>query len=405
MRRVRSWPRFSMFLLARSAPSAAACILVASLATLLSACGTSPPIDFSASELPPLQFEGRIIGSDDVDRIEAIDLLAVNDDMRAFVEDVTGDKYDPRSRLLALHAAVKSPATLDLRYDPFADGSAEEVFARGTANCLSYANLFVALAREAGLDARYQWMDVRPEWHRVGGRVALRLHVNVLVRNRRNNEEFMIDIDPLQRHQIAGSNILTDREAEALYYGNQAMQLLSEERADEAWIRAARALELAPDMSHLWVNLGAIYRNEQQYDAAEKAYFRALSTNATDRSAMNNLAVLYGFTDREEEAAYWLDRMHRYRLRNPYYHANLGDIAGRKGDWEDAFEHYAKAVKLQPQDSELIYALGLIEHRRGNADEATRLIEKAIDESVFAVDQQNYRIQLKAIREERAAAL
>lgn len=394
-----------MFLLPRSAPRAAARILVAALATLLSACGTSPQIDFSASELTPLQFEGRIIDSDDVERLDAPDLLALNDDMRAFVKKFTGESGNPRDRLLALHAAVKSSAGLDLEYDPFADGSAAEVFVRGTANCLSYANLFVALAREAGLDARYQWMDIRPQWHRVGGRVALRMHVNVLVRDHRDNQEFMIDIDPLRRHQIAGSDTLTDRQAEALYYGNKAMQSLSDDRADEAWSQTARALELAPDITHLWVNLGAVYRNQQQYDAAEKAYFRALSTDANDRSAMNNLAVLYRFTGQDEEEDYWLDRMNRYRLSNPYYHAGLGDIAGGKGDWDDAFEHYAKAVKLHPEDSELIYALGLIEHRRGNADAATRLIEKAIDEADFRVDQQNYRIQLKAIRKERAASL
>ena len=375
------------------------------MALLLSACGALPEAKFDAATVAPLVYNDRVVTVEDARAQKAYkDLLAVSPTMHDFVEQYTEGLHNQRSRLLSLHSAVKSSGGLDMEYDPFADGSAEDAFRRGTANCLSYANLFVALAREAGLDASYQWIDIRPEWQRVGDRVAVRLHVNVLVKTR-HGEDFMIDIDPLRRHEVAGSRILSDREAEALYYGNLAMQSLSEDDVDQAWMQTIQGLEIAPDLSHLWVNLGAIYRYAEQYSAAEQAYFRALSADRTDRSAMNNLVVLYEITGREEEEAYWLDRLHRYRLNNPYYHANLGDIAGEEGDWEAAYAHYVKAVKLHPNDSELIYALGLIEHRRGNYEAATSWIEKAIEEANFAVDERNYRIQLRELREQRAASL
>lgn len=372
---------------------------------LLAGCSASPLQRFNAAEVPPLYIDDQVFTVDQAlaGRPPA-QLLHVSDEMREFVEQYTGGMHTERSRLLSLHTAVKSPGALHVQYDPFADGSARDVFHRGTANCLSYANLFVALAREAGLRADYQWMDIRPEWQRIGDRVAVRLHVNVLVRTRRN-EDFMVDIDPLRRYEVAGSRIISDREAEALYYGNRAMQQLAEGLHGEAWMQTVQALKIAPEMSHLWVNLGAIYRTVAQYDAAEQAYFRALAADRTDRSAMNNLVVLYGLQGRADEEAYWLENLHRYRLRNPYYHANLGDVAGADGDWESAFKHYSKAVKLHPEDSELVYSLGLVEFRRGNFDEATRWIEDAIEKANFEVDEQNYRIQLKVIREQRAAAI
>lgn len=393
-----------MSLSRRSLPSALQTLAGALTLLALTACTNAPIARLEKAEIVPLHYDGKLLTVDEVARVPDVDLLALNDEMRAFVETYTGNVNNPRNRLLALHTAVTSPGALAVNYDPFADGSAQDVFRSSSANCLSYANLFVALAREAGLNANYQWMDVRPEWHRLGDRVALRLHVNVLVTTR-DSEDFMVDIDPLRRHEIAGSKRLSDREAKALHHGNRAMLSLADDRVEEAWRQALRALELAPEMSHLWVNLGAIYRNAEQHDAAERAYFRALSLDSTDRSAMNNLVVLYGLTGREDEEQYWLDRMHRYRLRNPYYHANLGEIASENGDLDGALKHYEKAVELQPEDSDLIYSLGLIEHRRGNYERATRLVERAIEEANFAVDEKNYRIQLRAMRAERAVTL
>jgi Flp pilus assembly protein TadD len=367
-------------------------------------CGSTPR-QFDPAAIAPLQYAGGLLTvSEALTAESAPDLLALDDDMRAFVDEYTDGIHNPLNRMLALHTAVKSPGALGMQYDPFADGSARQAFQRGTANCLSYASLFIALAREAGLQARYQWVDIRPEWSRIGERVALRLHVNVLVRTR-DGDEFMVDIDPLQRRQVASARPISDREAAALFHSNRGMQHLADDDIAAAWSELVRALRLAPELPHLWVNLGAIYRHAEQYADAERYYFHALSLDRSDRSAMNNLVVLYGMTGRADEEAYWMDRLTRYRNRNPYFHAYQGDIAAGEGDWEMAFEHYSRAVELQPGDSELIYGLAIVEHRRGNFDAATRLIERAIERANFGVDEINYRNQLKALKEERAAAL
>ena len=37
-----------------------------------------------------------------------------------------------------------------------------------------------------------------------------------------------------------------------------------------------KGIDAAPEMSQLWVNMGAIYRFTGQYEEAERTYFRAL---------------------------------------------------------------------------------------------------------------------------------
>ncbi|WP_439107367.1 tetratricopeptide repeat protein [Congregibacter sp.] len=375
------------------------------LPVLLGACASTPQWAFDARDVPPLKLDGQIHRYEPHD-LEADDpgILLVTEEMKEFVELHTGESNNAHNKLMALHRAIKGQGALGMQYDPFADGTARDAFDRGTANCLSYAHMFTALAREAGLNAQYQWMEVRPEWHRMGDRVAIRLHVNVQVKMR-DTTEYMVDIDPLNRSEVAGARLMSDEEGFALYYNNLAMNALANDRPVYAWQQVVRGLEEAPGFSQLWVNLGAIYRYAGQYAEAEQAYFRALEIDNGDRSAMNNLVVLYELQGRSNEQNYWEDRLERYRNLNPYYHASLGDLAMEEEDWDLAYEHYARATKLQPDDGLLIYSQGLAAHELGNDQEAERLISRAIERASFHVEKQRYRVQLKIIREQQAATL
>ena len=141
-------------LLRRSLASAGAVLL---LLCLLAGCASKGPPAYSVAELAPLQHNGTLLTGADVDeRIVTPDLLATTPDMKEWVRTYGGNRTNERQRLVNLHQSVKSESLLGMQYDPFGEGTASEVFHRGTANCLAYANFFVAMAREAGLNARYQ---------------------------------------------------------------------------------------------------------------------------------------------------------------------------------------------------------------------------------------------------------
>ena len=388
---------------------AAACrrraVAVCLLAATVAACGTTGQVARSVRDLPPLMLEGRVVPVDVVpERAPTPDLLAVDDEMRAFVDQYTGDVRGARQRLMMLHRAIKGAGTLNLEYDPLADGTAREVFHRGTANCLSYANLFVALAREAGLDARYQWLEVRPQWSRMGERLAVRLHVNVIV-DLAGREHYMIDIDPLPSREIAGSRRISDVDAQALYHNNIAMEALAEDDLEQAWVHTVRALQLSPLIPHLWVNLGAVYRFSGQHREAERSYLYALELDPWDRSAMNNLVVLYGLEGRGEEREYWVQRVERYREFNPYYHAWLGDMAGENGEWRQALSHYRHALELLPEDSRLLFATGVIHYHLDEFKDASRYIERAIGAADLRSDIETYRAQLRVVEQAQTGGL
>jgi Flp pilus assembly protein TadD len=371
---------------------------IALLASLWGCAG--PSVDRHViDQLPPLQHEGTSLSVADVaSRVPRVDLLAMDEPMREFVTRYTAGQDNSRMRLMSLHQAVRGAGGLDMQYDPFAEGTAREVFRRRVANCLSYANLFIALAREAGLDASYQWVEVRPQWSRISERAQLGLHVNVVVRLR-DGKRYMVDIDPLPSSDISGSRELTDAQGEALYYNNIAMAALAEGDAEKAWLHEVRALQLSPGDSHLWANLGAIYRSSGQHREAEQSYLQALELDFTEYSAMTNLAVLYGLEGREEERDYWLERVEIHRRSNPYYHAWLGDEVAASGDWAAALKHYQRAVALAPGDSNLVFSRGLIYYQLKDYEAAARDMEEAIELATLQSDIAFYQLQLEAVRE------
>ncbi|MBT4519225.1 MAG: tetratricopeptide repeat protein [Halieaceae bacterium] len=379
--------------------------LLLMLAGFLTGCSTLDVNPLAIEQIAPLEFENRVLSVAEIElTTPAPDLLAVDDEMRQFVERYVGDLPTGRQRLHMLHRSLKGAGVLNIIYEPGAGGTAGDVFHRESANCLSYAHLFVAMAREAGLDAHYQWLEVRPQWSLMGERIAVRLHVNVVVHLNRG-EKYMVDIDPLPSHDIAGSRALSDADAAALFHSNLAMDLLVAEDIEQSWSHAVRALQMSPEMSHLWVNLGVIYRRVGQLREAERAYLYALQLDSRDRSAMNNLVVLYELEGRNGEYGYWVDRIKRYRKSNPYYHAWLGDQAGETENWSLALTHYQTALALAPQESRLLYAVGLIHYRLGDFGAASHYIRRAIDTATLRRDIDTYQLQLDLVLREQVAGL
>ncbi len=353
----------------------------------------------SVNSLAPLQLEGgRTLTLADVEsQVQSPDLLATDPAMREFVETYTGGVNSERQRLTMLHRAITGWGALGVEYDALAGGGAREVFYRGSANCLSYAHLFVALAREAGLDASYQWLELKPEWTRMGERIVVRLHVNVSV-ELRDGHRYMVDIDPRPSRDIAGTRPVSDRQAQALYHSNIAMEALAEGDTGVAWLQGVRALQLAPDMPHLWTNLGAVYRLTGQHREAESSYLHALQLDPWDRSAMNNLVVLYSIEGREADRSYWAERVAVYRDANPYYHAWQGDIAAEEGDWRAALDHYREALALLPEDSALLYSAGIAHYRLDQLEQAVSYLERAVAHASLRSDIETYAYELERVR-------
>ncbi|MEE4661728.1 MAG: tetratricopeptide repeat protein [Halieaceae bacterium] len=378
------------------------CLLLACCASLLG-CAHQRLAALDVAKLPPLQVDSDSVLAP-TQALAATDtpaLLELGPDMRDFV-----DRYvqgDQRQRLRTLHRSLLSPALVGIEYDPAMDGTAAEIFEAGAANCLSYAHLFIALARYAGLDAHYLSLSLRPEWSRHGSKIALRQHVSVEVALR-NGERYVVDIDPVSRERIAHAEVLTDRQAFALYHGNLAMQTLFSGDAPAAYGDALRAVSLAPDIDFLWANLGALYRQQGQDDVAEQLYLTALEVNPDSRTAMNNLAVLYRSRGDQVQADAWAARVERRRQQNPFYHYYLGETAEAGAEYEKALSHYQQAIVLRRSEAEFYFRVARLYLQLGQREASRLYVQQAIAHARLAGERESYEAFLRALNGDSLAS-
>ncbi len=276
---------------------AAACATV----LLLAGCAGAPRVPLDQAQLDAY-FQ------DVPEKADAVDPLAVTDEMRAFARFIKGRARADSTKLEHLLKGMFERGLSELQYHPFTTLTAAETFERQVGNCLSYTNLFVALARESGMKVSYQVVDVPPMWLSDGESVVRNTHINTLVRNARDNSilgrDFAIDFNNTEYSDRYPVEVVTDDYAIAVYHGNLAVEALSRDDTDTALAHLWRALSIRSDVAHLWVNLGVARSRRGEHDASLAAYERALALDPANPSALVNISVAYdrlGLTQRSAD--------------------------------------------------------------------------------------------------------
>ncbi len=293
--------------------------------------------------------------------LPAVDPLELSSEMRQFAAQFSRKSHAPAERLRALHDALFDPAVRGIVHAEGRSRTASEVFAAGSGDCLSLANLFIALAREIGLDARYQEVYLQPSWTERADLWVLQRHVNVAGRLG-DGVEYSVDFLDLTGSEVAPARIVSDRRALAQHYNNQAVESLTQGELGPALARFKRALRIEPGLEFAWSNLGAAYRRAGEYEAAEAAYLESFALDPQNESTAGNLAALYQRVGRTEDAARFAALAERHRLRNPFYREHRAEQALAAGDAALAVREYRRAVALAPD--QLRFRAGLAEAER-----------------------------------------
>lgn len=287
--------------------------------------------------------------------LEPVDLLAVNDEMRAFLKKhVAGRNDNARKTELIIKALLHDG--LELQYSNLKTYSAEQAFREREGNCLSFTNLFVALAREAGLKAQFQEVRIPPMWTADGDTLYYNLHINALVKLHQRDQVVDFDIEDFNtrfsRHRIS------DETAAAQYYNNMGAYYLGEKDTVQAFRHARKAIELRPDTGYFWTNLGTILRRAGDLQHAEQSYLVAIELSE-EPAAMSNLARLYKTLDKPELAREYEARVQAFRRKNPYYLYAQAKQAYADENYESTQEFLRSAIRRNKEEHEFYRLQGL----------------------------------------------
>lgn len=347
----------------------------------LSGCALNQPLPeqrVSAAQQAWLLSGKPVLGEDAVPLVLPDDpVMDLSPEMVAFVRRAAPAGAADRIRLRELLGAVLHRGSLGLEYEAAATYTVQEVYSRRRANCLAFTNFIVALMREAGLEVRYNEVDVPYAWDMSDSSTLIMYkHINAIVRLR-NGPDKVIDIAMEEYDSSYRQRIIPDTLALAQHYNNRAMEFLGQDNYPEAVRYMAKALDIEPGVSYFWSNLGAIYKRSDRLEAAELAFRLALQHDPSDLVAISNAARLYERLGERETAQALHGRAAYFRNINPYYRYRQGLDAFAERDYLLALEHTSAAIRLYRKEHRFYTLQGEIFSRLGNDVQAEKNLLKA----------------------------
>jgi Flp pilus assembly protein TadD len=374
------------------------------LVLLLAGCAAAPERLAGTGPSPEELLEGGpLTGGAVAPDLPDVDVLALDDVMRAFIAARVPEKGPDGYRLRKLLEGLIHDDAIAVAYAEKTYTVAEAFHLR-RANCLAYTNLFIALAREAGLRVRYQEVDVPPDWSRSGGLLVQNRHMNAVV-DLGDQPEQIVDFNMADFRLSYDRRPISDQRARAHYHSNVGAERLEAGDRIEALQHFRKALALEPGFVPAWINLGTLYQRAGKPAWAEAAWRQALRAEPGEPVALSNLERLYRASGRPAEADELRARVDRHRQTNPYYRYRQAEQAFAAGDYAGAIRHLRFAIQRKANEDRFYALLGLAYLRSGDPAAARRFMARAAELAADESLRQAYHSKLELLRrdQERAA--
>ena len=330
-------------------------------------------------------------------------LFAVPPELRRLVRDKVASHGSRAERVRALVHLIFDEDALALRYETVATHSVAETYALRSANCLSFTLFFVALAREADIDARAQEVGQVLSWWQDQRTIYNFGHVNAQIRV--DGRAGTVDLDASVLMDKRGPRVISDERLFAHYYNNRGSELMAANQNGAARQYYEQALRMDSTLPNIWNNLGVLEAREGHLDAAAKAYAQALRLNPSHVASLSNSMNLYRRLGDTANADAILRRLDEIRAVDPFYQFMAGRQAESGGHYDKAIAHYRRAISLYPSAHQFHFGLARVYFLNGNSRLAEREMRRARDLGPEN-DRTRYQAKLEGLqRLERSGAL
>ena len=290
---------------------------------------------------------------------------------------VINHSYSREQRLQALVEMIFDRHGLDLQYDADATFTVSEIWQQRRANCLAFTLMFVALAREAGIQARVQEVGQVVSWYQdqAQGLVYSVGHVNAGVGFA--GRFATVDLDRNVLYDRRGPLPISQARALAHFYNNRGAERMAS--GDLVGARTFFNAALAQDNSFAatWNNLGVLENRTGDTAAARRALETALRLDGRQDAALTNASALYRKLGMVMQAQALEQRLQSVQREDPFAQYMLGAEAERAGRLDQAIRYYRQAVRLYDTAHQFHFGLARAYFLAGQLRRADRELLRA----------------------------
>jgi tetratricopeptide (TPR) repeat protein len=353
----------------------------ASVASLLVGCATARKTTYTPDEMRA-ELKARVSTQM---RDEIVIPFEIDDEIRQLAREATGNAYSDTERVEAIVDAIINLGGFSISYDWLSNKTAKEVFREGKGNCLAYTNLFVGMARSAGVDAVYADVMFSERLTREAEIVVKSTHITAAVTL--PGGLTLIDFTKTPQRKYTAFRPIDDLEAIANFYNNQGFLYgYFTERGDVSFDPLEKelemyhlALEILPNFARARNNLGVALRRRGRIDEAIEQYNVALKQDPKYVEARSNLATAYLHQGRTEKALEEYRRAAENAGPDGYVHERLGATFLRLGRYQEAIKELRKALSKEPDLADAHYHLGECYRNLGDEKKALEEYRAALE--------------------------
>ena len=263
-----------------------------------------------------------------------------------------------------------------LEYELTPTRTANEAFAAGRGNCLSFVNLFVAIGRERRLNPFFVEVEDYQRWNYQDGVVVSRGHIvaGMYV----DGEMATYDFLPYRPKSYRDFRPITDLAAAGHYYNNLGAEALMANDLDaaERWLEIA--VRLTPDFDKAINNYGIVLLRRDRLDDAARRLKDGVDIHPQSVPLLTNLVRAYQLQGRNDLAGGVLDALEEMNEASPFFYVYRGDTALAAGDGELALDYMRRALRADSEIPEVHVGLARVHLAAGRFGEAKHHVERAL---------------------------
>jgi predicted O-linked N-acetylglucosamine transferase (SPINDLY family) len=154
--------------------------------------------------------------------------------------------------------------------------------------------------------------------------------------------------------------------------------LLDKQQYIEARLMLEKAIQLAPQVSEYYLNLGTLYEVQQELEKAEQYYHLALTLDETKPDSLLNLAYVLQLQLKYAEAIPLYQQALPYTEQQTRALVNLGKCLQETQKLTAASACYQLTLELDPHHAIALHNLAGLKHYLGATDSAIELYRRSI---------------------------
>ena len=337
------------------------------------------------------------------------DIFALSEQTKQQLRYISGSKSLMPERTKAVMHYILKLADSELVYQHSATTTAQQTMQNGNANCLSLAILTYSIARELGLQAVFQDVNIPEYWTSQNDTTWLNGHVNLRIKQSliadtassaiSFGSDIIVDFDPYVLKKQFPSKTVSKQRIIAMFYNNKAAEAFADNNIAQAYRYYQASADADAEFAVTWSNLAVLYRQTGHYAKAELAYNYSLQLDPESLNTLANLAFLYQHIGDTKKAKLLQHQVAMKRQNNPYYYVMLGNETLQAKLYDNAKTYYRHAIKLNNKTHEAYFGLAVVYLELNQKEEAAYYLGRAKRNTLSENEQKRYQSKLDVLNQ------